>query len=728
MAYFFIRIGVYTVAAAIVMNLVPGLRLAPYAQVSEPLATILAYLRVGLIFGMLHSFVRPVILFLTGRLYIWSMGLLALVIDTFIFLIFSYVAPAVWLVGGSRLFSAALGALLMGVVVVSLEALLGFDAPPISAAASGDRRTPFYWRWLGLLPTGRRNRVVENLRTQQMIYTIQSYGIDILIGLSPLRGFRRGVQKLTYRRRPRLTEDSPAVKLRLMLQELGPTFVKFGQMTAGRIEMLPDEWRVELERLQDDVKPFPFIEVQRVIQQELGGPPEAVFAAFSERPLAAASTGQVHAATLHSGETVIVKVRRPNIDVIVKGDLNVMQDVIDTAERRLSWVRRFGLSVLFREFAENVVRELDYANEADQARLLRYNMRSLALVHVPVIYGAYSTSKVLTQERMDGVKISDVAALDAAGLNREEVAQHFFRALLQQVLLDGFFHADLHPGNVWVNLRTGRLVFLDMGMVGRLTRLDRITMGELIWSLQDHDSQALSRVLVSICHVAQGYDSTAFQYDVERLVNRYLVLEGAAPGLQAIISDLGGLLLRYGLQLRKEFTLAFKAMGQGESIMRTLLGDKPPDYIISTAYATLKDALLAQLTPQNVTQQLIKPFARDVTGRLPVLLTAASALLDDFQRGQSPLQINPNSIDQRVRTVQAALEVGIRRVVLSVLLVGLLLGSTLLLLVPFEGKVSQNEALVLRLVAEFGFVAAALLIVAMVINTLWQSTKNSKQF
>jgi ubiquinone biosynthesis protein len=444
--------------------------------------------------------------------------------------------------------------------------------------------------------------------------------------------------------------------------------------------------------------------------------------------LAAASTGQVHAATLHSGESVIVKVRRPNIDVIVKGDLNVMQDVIDTAERRLSSVRQFGLSALFREFAENVVNELDYTNEADQARLLGYNMRNLAFVHVPAIYAAYSTSKVVTQERVEGVKISELAALDAGGVDREEVAQRFFRALLQQVLLDGFFHADLHPGNVWVNLPTGRIIFLDMGMVGRLTRSDRILMGQLIWALQDRDSQALSRVLVSICHVAQGYDSIAFQYDIERLVNRYLVLASAAPGLQAIMGDLGSLLLRYGLRLRKEFTLAFKAMGQGESIMRTLLGDKPPDYIIDAAYATLKDALVAQLTPENVTQHLIKPFARDVAGRLPALLTATSALLDDFGRGQSLLQMDPSSIDQRVHTVQAALEAGVRRVVLSVLLVGLLLGSTLFLLVPFEGRVSPTEALVLRLVAEFGFVAAALLIVGMVINTIWQATRNPKQF
>jgi len=462
MAYFLIRMVVYTTAAAIVMNVVPGLRLAPYAFLGEPFTTALAYIIIGLIFGALHSFVRPVILFLTGQLYVWSMGLLALATDIFIFLTLSYIAPTAWQVGGSRLFSAIVGAMLMGVVVMGLEALFGLDAPRVTDV----RKSPFYWHWLDMLPTGRRNRLVENLRTQQMISIVQSYGIDMVVVLSPLRGFRRSMQKLIYRLRPRLIEDNPAVKLRLMLRELGPTFVKFGQLAASRIEILPAAWQAELERLQDDVQPFPYAEVKQVIQRELGKPPEEVFASFDPHPLAAASTAQVHAATLHNGERIVVTVRRTNIEVTVKGDLNIMQDVVNTAARRVPWLRQFGLSALFHEFAENILTELDYANEAYHARLLRYNTQKLSFVHIPVIFGAYSTSKVVTQERVEGVKISAVSALDAAGINREELALNLFRALLQQVLFDGFFHADLHPGNVWVNLQTGRIIFLDMGIDG----------------------------------------------------------------------------------------------------------------------------------------------------------------------------------------------------------------------------------------------------------------------
>lgn len=717
MAYFLLRVVVNALAAAIVMNIVPGLQLAPYNYYGEPLPKVFSYILIGLIFGVMHAFVRPAILFLTGRLYIWSMGLLALATDTFIFLLLSYLAPTIWEVGGTRLFSAIFGAMLMGLIVMTLEALTGLDSPYVM----DERRSPFYWRWLGMLPTGRRNRIVENLRTQQIISIIRRYVVDILVGISPMGGVRRSFQRLIYRRRQVLIDQPPAAKVRLMLQELGPTFVKFGQMVASRSEILPADWQAELEKLQDDVAPFPYREVKEIIRRELGKPPEEVFAVFEAEPLAAASTAQVHAATLQTGERVVVKVQRPNIEVTVKGDLNVMQDILDLVERRVSWSRQFGMSPLFREFAENAVTELDFGNEAYNARLLRYNMRNLAFVHVPLIYGAYSTTRVLTQERVDGVKITDIATLDAPGLDREQLAINFFRALLQQVLIDGFFHADPHPGNVWVNPATGRIIFLDMGLMGYLALEDRFALGELIWALQDHDAQSVTRVLVAICMPSKGYNPKALERDIERLVNRSLLFEEFPASLTSMMKDLIDVLLRHGLQVRKEFTLAIKAIGQGESIMRTLLGDQPIDYILNVSYTQLKGLLREQLTLDNVLSHAGKPLAREFLGRLPALQSATMALLDEFQRGHLAFQVTTDSIDQRMRVFSAALDLGIRRVVLSVLLVGLLLGSTLTLLIPLEGKVNEVEGRLIRLVAETGFVISAVLITIILLYTLWQS-------
>jgi ubiquinone biosynthesis protein len=719
MAYFLVRVVVNALAAAIVMNVVPGLRILPYAYYFNPLAGILLYTVIGLIFGILHAFIRPVILFLSGRLYIWSMGLMALAADTFIFLLLSYVAPTEWQIGGTRLFSAILGAMAMGLIVMILEALTGLDSPHLMDKS----HSPFYWHWLGMLPTGRRNRIVENLRTQQMVSIIRRYGVDILVGISPLGDLRRAFQRLIFRRRPVLTDQTPVAKVRLMLQELGPTFVKFGQMVAGRSETLPIEWQVELGHLQDDVAPFSFREVREIIHRELGKPPEEAFATFEPKPLAAASTAQVHAATLPGGVSVVVKVRRPNIEVTVKGDLNVMQDVLNLVERRVRWSRQFGMSTLFQEFAENVLTELDFANEAYNARLLCHNMQNFPFVQIPAIYVTFSTTSVLTQERVEGIKISDVPALDAAGFNREEVAVNFFRVLLQQVLFDGFFHADPHPGNVWVNTETGHVIFLDMGLMGYLALEDRFALGELIWALQDRDAQSVTRVLVAICRSSRGYDSTALQRDIERLVNRNLLFGDSSSSLTEMMKDLVTVLLHHGLQLRKEFTLAIKAIGQGESIMRTLMGDQPTDYILNVSYTQLKELLREQLTAENIIDNTGKPLIREIMGRLPALQAATTSLLDDFQKGQLAFQLNIDSIDQRVTVLQTSLELGIRRVVLSVLLVGLLLGSTLTLLIPFEGRVGEFESRVIRLIAESGFAISTLFIISLLAYTLWQTIR-----
>ncbi|MBP9501533.1 MAG: AarF/ABC1/UbiB kinase family protein, partial [Candidatus Promineofilum sp.] len=379
-------------------------------------------------------------------------------------------------------------------------------------------------------------------------------------------------------------------------------------------------------------------------------------------------------------------------------------------------------------FSQNILIELDYTNEAYHARLLRHKMQKLPNnIHIPMVYDDWSTTSVLTQERVAGVKITDVAAIDAAGIDREELALNFFRALLQQLLFDGFFHADPHPGNVWVELQTGQIIFLDMGMMGHLGRNDRFVLGRLIWALQDRDARMVTRNMVAMCVATNRHDAAALEYDVERLINRHLLLASTPPEITAIINDMVGLLMRHDLRLRKEFTLAFKAMGQGETIMRALMGDKSPDAILDITYTTMKERLLAQFRSQDLVATG-KPMAREVADRLPELLIATSALLDDFQRGRTPLLPGQREIGELTDNLQQSVRQGVRRIVMSVLLAGLLIGSSLVLLTPLEGRVSEYEALAVRLIAVSGFVisAAAILIMllAITVSTLQQRTDN----
>ena len=203
-------------------------------------------------------------------------------------------------------------------------------------------------------------------------------------------------------------------------------------------------------------------EGRKILIDELGSTPEELFGSFDEEPFAAASTAQVHRATLLDGTPVVVKIQRPNIDVTVKADLNVMNDLALRIQRRQDWAKEIDLRGLVKEFGEGILYELDYRNEASNLMLLTRNMAQFDFVSIPAVYSALSATKVLTMDFVTGVKISDVAAIEEAGIDKGQLAREFVHAMVKQTLFDGFFHADPHPGNVLVNLGTGQIGFLDI--------------------------------------------------------------------------------------------------------------------------------------------------------------------------------------------------------------------------------------------------------------------------
>lgn len=716
MTYFVVRVLVYTLAAWAVLQLVPGLTPPPAPFVAPPYGMLVSYFAIGVLYGALQALARPFLLFFAGRLYIWSLGVVAVIVNGLLFVGLAYWSPQPMTVPGGEIFSAALGTLLMSVLATFLEVLTGLDSPRRDTET---RTTPRYWGWLSVLP-GSRNRAVEGLRMVQLVGTARAYALEILAGYTPLEPARRFFKRVLYRIRPRLNEPDPAVTLRLMLQELGPTFVKFGQLVASRVEVLPPHWRSQLELLQDQVRAFPFSEAQRVVEAELGAPLEDMYLEFAPEPLASASMGQVHAARLLDGTPVVVKVQRPNILVITRADLNILRDLLLMLETRFGRFRRLGLLPLFDEFAESLVGELDYETEAYQARMLAHNLAEFEYVVVPAVYTAYTTRRVLTMQRVTGVKITDTAALAAAGVDRRDLALKFFRTLIKQVLFDGFFHADLHAGNVWYDLETQRLVFLDMGAVGQLSRSDRVRLGQLIWAMHDRAAAPAAQVVLSLCErPADPVNMNRLRRDVERLINRHLVLEGQVDGLSELFTELVSLLVRHDLLLRPEFTLAFKSIGQGESLMRSLMGDEQPGAIVDIAFRTIRGMLLRRLEPLRFGSESVLPLAREAIGRVPTLLSAMTALLDDFEHGRTALQLDVGSVNRRINDVQGSFERGFRRMVLSISLAGLLLGSSLLLLAPLSDIVSGTELFVIRLVSGIGVTVSGIMTVSIVATMLW---------
>lgn len=678
MAYFIVRLFVNAFAVALTIWIVPGISVEPVAE--RQIGLVFAYLVLGLVFGLINAFIRPLVLFITGRLLIWTMGLFTLVINGFLFYLISFFIPGVMIIQSPVLLNAILAGAMMGISVTILEAIFGLDSPVID----GDSQHKFYWRWLGRLSTGRRNAVVENLRLQQVYATIRRYGLDILVGYTPLASFRRRMQGFIYPDSKIVLSDSAPVSTRKMLEELGPTYVKLGQMIASRSEILPDAWRIELSQLQDQVSAFPYEQVQRIVTQELGASPEELFTSFETKPLAAASMAQTHRATLPSGEQVVVKVQRPDIDVTVKGDLNVIRNVVATTEMRATWARNLGLSGMLDEFAENVIEELNYENEAYQARRLKDTMGLFDYVHVPAVYSDYSTSKVLTMEYVEGVKITAVDSLDEAGMDRDELAHMFLRVMNQQVLLDGFFHGDPHPGNVWFNPSTGKIIFLDLGMMGQMSDLQRLALFDIIWSLNSGDSEKLTKILLRLSTHTKPIDRDALERDVDRLVQRYVIYADGVPRLAGIVQEALALLFNYSIILHRSLTLALKGLMQAEEIVRTLA---PGLSFLEAAVEEVQNVLVGQLEGEVVYEkaknQLVRT-AKNVVVGLPSWQRAISNWAEQLQSEGFSLHLDTGDLNQQIEQLDKSIDRNVRHLVVGLLLVGMLLGSAIVSLVPVE--------------------------------------------
>jgi len=297
--------------------------------------------------------------------------------------------------------------------------------------------------------------------------------------------------------------QTPGQSIRLALEDLGPIFVKFGQMLSVRQDLLPEDMIAELEKLQDQVPPFSSHKAQQIVEQALKRPVSELFAEFSLEPMASASIAQVHAATLHDGRQVVVKIRRPNIEKIIGRDLGLMYFVAGCAERFWSHGRRLRLRALVKEFEHTIIDELDFLHEAANASQLRRNFQGSPLLHVPEVHWEYTTNNVFVMERIFGVPISDMDGLAAAGVNLKKLSEHGVEIFFTQVFRDSFFHADMHPGNIFVSTddpENPRYMAIDFGIMGSLGPLDQHYLAENLLAFFKRDYRR-----VAILHVESGW-------------------------------------------------------------------------------------------------------------------------------------------------------------------------------------------------------------------------------
>lgn len=466
----------------------------------------------------------------------------------------------------------------------------------------------------------------ESVRLAQVYNIVLRYVLDTAVDHGPMAGARRRLQFWLHDVNQAPVALSTATRARLLLQELGPTYVKVGQLLSSQSQVLPEDWERELARLQQEVATFPYDDVRRIVTEDLGAPPEELFERFDKTPLAAASLGQVHRARV-GGEEVVVKVRRPGAARQVRADLGILRNLARFLERQAEWAREVGLASIVNEFGSNVIAELDYYGEAYNARRLAGSMRDVVGVSVPRIHPELSSARVLTMEFVDGVKITDIERIRGAGLDLDMLSERLMEAAVKQLLVDGFFHGDPHPGNVLVDLNSSNLCMIDLGMCGQLTVQQRFTLVKLMIVVRQQDATAMAQVMRGLSTPFRAVDEAAYRRDFARRVARFLDPDSKAPVGDAM--NIGFDVLRdNGLRLDPAFTLAVKAMMQAE-VIATML--EPGGGMLTRGYEIAERLLRERLAAKSV--QLgghgAEGLLFDLARHAPALQEVAQRLVGD---------------------------------------------------------------------------------------------------
>ncbi|MFQ5809185.1 MAG: ABC1 kinase family protein, partial [Armatimonadota bacterium] len=445
---------------------------------------------------------------------------------------------------------------------------------------------------------------------------------------------------------------APAIRIRMALEELGGTYVKLGQAISTRSDLVPPEVVAELRKLQDEVPPFEFRDARRVIQEEFGAEPDELFGHLEQEPAAAASLGQVHHGQLKTGEPVAVKVQRPGIAEAIDTDLQVLRWIAQLLEGRAQWAARGQLGQLVEEFGRGLREELAYTREGHNADRLRGNVGSQSDVYVPRVYWSLTTSRVLTLERVDGAKLADAEAVEAAGVERSAVAETIARTVLRQILLDGFFHGDPHGGNVLL-LPDGRVAFVDFGAMGWLGRELRQRLIGLVDAMFDEDAGAVCDELIALGRVRPDTDLHALEREMDVLLGQIQQLEHEEMAIGRSIQVLMELIFQYGIRMPSEFARVMKTLILTEGVCRTVY----PDFDFREVLAPLVRQAVGPRTVSQMVDDLIRVgkdlqrHARQVPRQLSQILTKIESdrlklrvEYDDIQEPMGRLDIIANRI------------------------------------------------------------------------------------
>ena len=509
-------------------------------------------------------------------------------------------------------------------------------------------------------------------RYRQILSVLFRYGFgDILDALHIGRYIEIALPKRVRREQERIEELTLPERVRMAMEELGPTFIKMGQILSTRPDLIPMEFITQFEKLQDDVPPFPFEDIKTTVESELKAPIATIFRDFDETPVAAASLGQVHRATLATGEDVAVKVQRPDIKKTIGVDLEIMLHLATLLEQNVDACQIYHPTRIVTEFAETITKEIDYKNEAFYIERFARQFSGDPTVYVPKVFSDVTTARVLTMEYIDGVKASDIDRLEAEGFDRGVIAARGADLIFEQILVHGFFHADPHPGNI-VILPGNVVCYLDFGMMGRIDRQMREDIVDLVVAVVRQNEAKATDVLLRLTTQDVLVNRRKMELDVSDLTMQYLGKSLKEIDAGQLLRQFMDLISHHRLQIPPDLFMMIKAITTVEGLGTVL----DPDFdFAGAATPFIKNIRMERMHPKRVAGDMLNSGA-EVIHLVKEIPGAFRDILKQAKSGGTTIKFEHRGIEPMQKTLDQVSN----RISFAIVLSSLVMGSSLIVL------------------------------------------------
>ncbi len=508
-------------------------------------------------------------------------------------------------------------------------------------------------------------------RYHQILVILFKYGFgDIIATLHIGRYIDVVLPKKIKRQQEIVKECTPSERARMAMEELGPTFIKMGQFLSTRPDLIPMEFLTQFEKLQDQVPQFPYADVKNIIEIELKAPMDTIFYEFNETPIAAASIGQVHRATLISGEDVAVKIQRPDIRKTIEVDLEIILNLATLLENNIESLRIYSPTGIVTEFAETLMKEIDYKNEAINIERFASQFLNEPHVYIPKLFPEISTTKVFTMEYIDGIKASDIERLDREGYDKKVIAIRGAELIFEQIFTHGFFHADPHPGNIMI-LHDNVICYLDFGMMGRINRQTKEDFVDLVIAVIQQNEVKSADILLQLIRSDVEIDRRKLEQDISDITIQYLnkPLKDIHGG--RVIQQFMTIIARHQLHIPPNLFLMIKAMTTVGGLGMML----DPDFEynrVATPY--IKRVRMERMHPKRMAEDMFN-FSTHTIHTLKEFPDEIRDILQQAKAGHTTIRVEPYGLTPIFNVIDRVSNL----ISFSIVLASLVVGSGLII-------------------------------------------------